>query len=483
MNKIRTIICLFIILISPYSNAIASTIKDIDDIKKAIVTLDVRVPVSAYDNTGRWQGTGFVVDEKQGLIVTNSHVSGIASVGTYFVTFYNGQQLEAKLIYYDTFADVAVLKLNKEEIPNDITRIKFANQSPQVGDDVVIVGNNEGQGFSMHHGYISDLHAINGSMPQASYILNMNSAGGSSGSPVLNAQNQAVGIIYGAGKTHALACHSFYIKYALEAIKIGQVPKRQHIGVITKLYSLDNAIRHQGFPSEISANYIKKYPDARNRVIVVKNTLIGSNASHKLLAGDIIWEAGGKEISSDLSIFDDILNQAQDSVRLGIYRNGAKLEIDVPVYDLNKNKISKMLDLAGGLFFAADEVISYKSGVPIGAITLSNVQPGSTFSTIQESFSSNYKSLYRLVIKQLGEYKINSLQDMIDISNKIITKKHLYVDYINYQPYWPEFNDNGDRFISSHEELRQDISFDSINTHPRLLEFNTEQNEWIASEL
>ena len=42
-------------------------------------------------------------------------------------------------------------------------------------------------------------------MPQGSYVINMNSTGGASGSPVLNNDNKAVGVLYGGGKTHSLA--------------------------------------------------------------------------------------------------------------------------------------------------------------------------------------------------------------------------------------------------------------------------------------
>ena len=63
-------------------------IKEIEKIRKSIVTINSRVPVSAYQNTGSWSGTGFIVDGKKGFLVTNSHVVGRVSVGTYFITFH-----------------------------------------------------------------------------------------------------------------------------------------------------------------------------------------------------------------------------------------------------------------------------------------------------------------------------------------------------------------------------------------------------------
>lgn len=164
--------------------------KEIEKIRKSIVTINSRVPVSAYQNTGSWSGTGFIVDGKKGFLVTNSHVVGRVSVGTYFITFHNGQQAEAKVVYYDQYADFAVMQINPEEFPAEFEVVEFTNEIPTLGSDVFIVGNTEGQGFSFHNGHLSDLYEINGEMPQGSYVINMNSTGGASGSPGLCCMNK-----------------------------------------------------------------------------------------------------------------------------------------------------------------------------------------------------------------------------------------------------------------------------------------------------
>jgi S1-C subfamily serine protease len=191
-------------------------IKEIEKIRKSIVTINSRVPVSAYQNTGSWSGTGFIVDGKKGFLVTNSHVVGRVSVGTYFITFHNGQQAEAKVVYYDQYADFAVMQINPEEFPAEFEIVEFTNEIPTLGSDVFIVGNTEGQGFSFHNGYLSDLYEINGEMPQGSYVINTNSTGGASGSPVLNVENKAIGVLYGGGKTHALALKGEYVTHVLK---------------------------------------------------------------------------------------------------------------------------------------------------------------------------------------------------------------------------------------------------------------------------
>ena len=98
MLKILKVFVVTIVFSFSLVQADNSKIKEIDKIRKAIVTIHSRVPVSAYQNTGSWSGTGFVVDNQKGYLVTNNHVVGRASVGTYFVTFHNGQQTEAKVV-------------------------------------------------------------------------------------------------------------------------------------------------------------------------------------------------------------------------------------------------------------------------------------------------------------------------------------------------------------------------------------------------
>ena len=103
-------------------------------------------------------------------------------------------QAEAKVAYYDHYADFAILKINPQELPEQVEKIEFSNKEPSLGDEVFIVGNTEDQGFSFHSGYLSDLFDINGQMPQGSYVINMNTTGGASGSPVINSESKAIGI-------------------------------------------------------------------------------------------------------------------------------------------------------------------------------------------------------------------------------------------------------------------------------------------------
>ncbi|MFK7973921.1 MAG: S1C family serine protease [Rickettsiaceae bacterium] len=482
MSNLLRIFVLTICCVVPTAYATNDKIQDIEKIRKAIVTINCRIPVSAYQNTGSWSGTGFIVDAAKGFLITNNHVVGRVSVGTYFITFHNGQQAEAKVVYYDQYADFAVMQIDTKELPKEFETIQFTDDKPKLGSDVFIVGNTEGQGFSFHSGYLSDMYEISGEMPQGSYVINMNTTGGASGSPILNKNNQAIGVLYGGGKTHSLALKGGYVQHVLNELNKGtQEISRKHIGVMTELYSLDKAVKHRNFSKDDMDKYIQEWPEARNRVIIVRSILPGGTAENEIYPGDIIWEIDGKKIGADLCAFDLAMSQVtSDTIKLTIIREGQKILKEIKLYDIEHNKISKMVDFAGGLFFAADDYVAAKSGIPIGSIALANVQTGSSFSSIPEMFVQNHKSIYRIQIQSLNSNEIKSLTDLTSAINTAIKKKYVGVNYRNFQPYYPSF---GNGFISAHEELTQDITFDSIESKPRILTYDRSRYEWVSVDL
>lgn len=476
LSKLLFIINLFLLNnIVLASSETSSTI--FERAKKAIVTIDTRIAVSAYEDTYSWTGTGFINDKQNGYIITNAHVVGLGSIGTYFVTFYNGEQTEAKLIYYDIWQDYAVLKVVNTDIPESATQISFSNEPPKLNQKVFVVGNTEAQGFSFHTGYLSDLYNIDGMMPQCTYIINLNIAGGASGSPVLNDKIEAIGVLYGGGKSYSLALHGDYVTRSLESLKNNKEPNRKHIGVISELYSLNKAVRHNNFPKEEMDKYIKKFPDSRNRVIIVKTILAGSPAEKTLKSGDIIWAVNDKELGGRLALFDREMDNFKGiAIKLTIYRDGKKLEQSVDLYDINSNKISKMINFGGATFFEADDYFSKKSGIPLKALSIASVQSGSSFSSIPTFFTRDYKNVYRLQIFKMKDLKLNNIDGLVNALPNITKDKYLTVRFKNYQPYYTNFGYH--ELISSHDDMTADITLDSIDTKPYILKYNNISHEW-----
>ncbi|WP_341792767.1 MULTISPECIES: S1C family serine protease [unclassified Rickettsia] len=483
MKKVSILIKILFIISLFFVNIVnaSGTSSTLEHTKKAIVTIDSRIAVSAYKDIGSWTGTGFVTDKENGFIVTNAHVIGRASIGTYFVTFHSGQQAEAKLIYYDSWQDYAILKVAKSDLPESVEQIVFSGEVPKLNQSVFVVGNTEAQGFSFHSGYLSDLYSIDGEMPQGSYIINLNITGGASGSPVLNEKNEAIGIIYGGGQTYAFALHSDYVQRSLESLKNNKVPNRNHIGIITELYSLNKAVRHRNFPQAEMDAYLKKFPDARNRVVIVKTIIPASPAEKLLKPGDIIWEINNIELGGNLTVFDkEMDNSKNTNIKLTIYREGKKIEQTIDLYNINNNKIEQLVNFGGAIFFEADDYCSSKSGVPLKALTIATVQSGSSFSAIPAYFTQDYKNLYRTHIYEIENHKLDNIKDLIKYMPDITKEKFITIRFRNYQPYYSSF---GHSFISSHDDMIADIVLDSIDTKPYILKYNSISNEWSTEDI
>ncbi|MGI4776389.1 MAG: S1C family serine protease [Janthinobacterium lividum] len=458
------------------------TSKSLEKIEKAIVIIETRIAVSAYHDPGSLQGTGFITDKENGLIVTNHHVVGGASVGTYFVTFHDGRQVQAKSIYYDLWQDYAILRVDPTDLPSSVEQILFSKDTVKPGQDVYVVGSPEGEEFSYHTGHVSSLYDIRGTMPQCSYVVNLNSAGGASGSPLLNEKDEAIGVIYGGSKTYALALHGEYVQSALDYLKKGEIPPRKHNGIMCEQYSLDKATRHRYFPKDEMSEYIKKFPYARNKVVAVRSILAGSIAENIMEPGDIIWEVDGKPLGGNLALLDMAMDKASDEVEFTVFRDGKKLKLKSKLYNINGNKIHQIINFAGAIFFQADDVASALYGVPLNSLSIRNVQTGSSFSSIPLSFTQNYRNLYRLRVKAINNVKVSNMKELIGVIPNAIEQKFVSIRFKNYQPYYPTFeSDNG--FVSSQQEFITDISFDSIDTKPHILKFDQKMSDWISEDI
>jgi S1-C subfamily serine protease len=161
-------------------------------------------------------GSGFIFD-RDGHIVTNYHViAGGATQGNVQITFLDGSAYNARLIGGDPFSDLAVLRLNGENIPSDkLVPLPIGDSTTlRVGEGVVAIGNPFGLSGSMTEGIISGLGRM---LPSAEQEVESDtipsgldtSTGflipdiiqtdapinpGNSGGPLLNIQGEVIGI-------------------------------------------------------------------------------------------------------------------------------------------------------------------------------------------------------------------------------------------------------------------------------------------------
>ena len=137
-------------------------------------------------------GSGFVVDGKEGLVVTNNHV--IDGADEIIVNFHDGSKLKVdKVLGRDTKTDLALLKVTPKE---PLVSVGFGSSANlRVGDWVMAIGNPFGLGGSVTVGVISAKQRDINAGPYDDFLQTDASINkGNSGGPLFNMEGEVVGV-------------------------------------------------------------------------------------------------------------------------------------------------------------------------------------------------------------------------------------------------------------------------------------------------
>lgn len=285
----------------------------------------------SYEAAG--EGSG-VIMSSDGYIVTNAHVL-LDSEGyltpTIKVVLNNSSEYEAEVIGSDIKTDLAVLKIDAE----NLTYAEFGNSDQvQVGDRVIAIGNPGGVTFmgSVTQGIVSGLNRTVKTSNGTDMTLIQTDAAinpGNSGGALVNRYGQVVGINSAKIKKSNYEGIGFSLPtnsvkpIVDELIKYGYVKDRVKIGFTYR--EIDSVLSNaNGIPEGLY-------------VVSVDNTL--DAVTQGLSAGDIVTKINGKSIS-DTSDLADALDgkKPNDSIKLTIYREsgnskGTTFEIKVKLYE------------------------------------------------------------------------------------------------------------------------------------------------------
>lgn len=267
-------------------------------------------------------GSGFVIDGKQGLVVTNNHV--IADAEEIIINFHDGSKLKVdKVLGRDTKADLALLKVSPK---TPLPEVKFGSSSDLlVGDWVMAIGNPFGLGGSVTVGIISAKQRDINSGPYDDYLQTDAAINkGNSGGPLFNMNGDVVGvntaIISPTGGSIGIgfAVPSDTVVAIVEQLKQFGEPRRGWLGV--KIQSVTEDIAETlGLQENTGALVSAVTPDS-------------PAAKAGLQSGDVILKFDGKDISTMRGL-PKIVAQTMinKSVPVEILRKGAKQTVNVTV--------------------------------------------------------------------------------------------------------------------------------------------------------
>lgn len=279
-------------------------------------------------------GSGVIIDNKNGYVVTNAHVIRNATVIT--ITLYDGRRLTAKLIGDDPATDLAVLQIKASHLPhiNEGDSLKA-----KVGDFVIAVGNpfglnSYGNSQSATFGIISALQRNTLNIEGIENFIQTDAAinPGNSGGALLNVQGELIGINtailapYGGNVGIGFAIPINMVKdVAAQLIKYGSV-HRGLMGVFVQHLTPEIALAF-GLSENIKGALI---------------TQVNSNSPAEkagLKVGDIITKINNTSITDAAQVKTVIsLLRVGSNVHLDIIRDKKPMTLLAVVSDLKEHQ-------------------------------------------------------------------------------------------------------------------------------------------------
>jgi S1-C subfamily serine protease len=159
----------------------------------------VSLAVTSADKTENGVGSGVVID-KNGYVLTNSHVASVAKDGgTIVATFSDEDTAKAEIVGLDPISDIAVLK-----VPDDVLTVATLGKSAKVavGDPVIAIGSPLGLEGTVTAGIVSALnrpvHTSGDDGTSGAYLDAIQTDAainpGNSGGALVDAQGAVIGI-------------------------------------------------------------------------------------------------------------------------------------------------------------------------------------------------------------------------------------------------------------------------------------------------
>ena len=287
------------------------------------ITTSITTNFWGYQTTSAASGSGFIISP-DGYILTNFHV--IENSNSITVSLYNGENYDAKLIGYDESNDIAVLKIEAENLSPVVLG---DSDNLNVGDSVVAIGNPLGElTFSLTSGAISAKGrevtfsgGITMNLLQTDCAINS----GNSGGALFNLYGEVIGV------TNA--------KYSSSSSSEASIDNIGFAIPINSIRSIVESIIEKGYVSkpylgvsvaDVSEGYQIYGLPAGAAVQTVAEDSPAQTAG--LQVGDIVTKAGDQEITCA----DDLVQLVKeckvgDTVTFTVYRKGQTVTVTATI--------------------------------------------------------------------------------------------------------------------------------------------------------
>lgn len=300
------------------------------------ITTMVTTNYWGYQTTSPASGSGFVYSD-DGYILTNFHV--IEDSSSITVTLYDGRELDAKLIGYDENNDIAVLKVEAENL---VPVVIGDSSSLNVGDSVVAIGNPLGElTFSLTAGAVSALEReVTFSGGTTMNLIQTDCAinSGNSGGALFNMYGEVIGITnakYSGSSSSGASIDNIGFAIPINQVR-GIVDSIIEKGYIVKPYigvsvvDVSTETQNYGLPQGAAVRSIEEG---------------GPAEAGGLQANDIITQVNDREITGAADLKSAVTDaKPGDVLHMVLWRKGATIELDIVVGEQIQSGLAQKTD-------------------------------------------------------------------------------------------------------------------------------------------
>lgn len=360
--------------------------------------VSIRVDSTRAFDTG-WnmssQATGFVVDAKRGIILTNRHVVTPGPVVAEAV-FLNGEEVRLTPIYRDPVHDFGFFQYDPKQL-NYIqpAELPLLPGGARVGREIRVVGNDAGEQLSILAGTIARLDRTAPDYGRGKYgdfntfyiQAASGTSGGSSGSPVINIEGKVVALNAGA---NSAAASSFFlplerVERTLKLLQAGQAVTRGTLQTIFELKAYDE-LRRLALTPEVERE-VRSANSNRKGMLVVERVIADSPAAGKLKVGDILLRINEQLVTEFVPLESFLDDNIGKDITVHIMRGGTVFDQQITVQDLHAITPDSFLEFGDaivnnlsyqqarhynrpirGVFVANPGYIFSRSAIPRGAV-------------------------------------------------------------------------------------------------------------------
>ena len=270
--------------------------------------------------------SGVIVDAERGYLLTNQHV--IDEADEIVVTLTDGRKFEAELVGADPETDVALLKVEPEEL----TALPLADsEGLQVGDYVVAIGNPFGLGQTVTAGIVSAVGRTNLGIESYENFIQTDAAinVGNSGGALINLKGELVGIntaIFARAGGNIGIGFAIPINMArriMEQLLAHGAIQRGRIGVQIQ---------------DLTPEFAEALGTTHQRGALVSQVIPGTPAEAAgIEAGDVVIEMNGEPVEGSADLRNKVgMLRVGDAVNLTVVRHGDTMRVELAVGESGK---------------------------------------------------------------------------------------------------------------------------------------------------